>query len=44
MRVENLTYELKKYKEDLTSTKDFLHEHIDQTHMELKKAIADFNN
>ncbi|CDW76060.1 UNKNOWN [Stylonychia lemnae] len=44
MRVDNLSYELKKYKEDLLNMKESLGQHIDRTHMELKKSIAGFNN
>jgi len=44
MRVDNLSYELKKYKEDVMNMKESLGQHIDRTHMELKKSIAGFNN
>eukprot|EP00347_Sterkiella_histriomuscorum_P001564 403371548 len=44
MRVENLTFELKKFREDLIGTKEHLSDYIDKTHMELKKAISQFNN
>lgn len=44
MRVENLSYEMKKFREELINVKESLNNYIDQTHMELKKSILEFNN
>lgn len=44
MRVETLSFEIKKYRDDLLQMKESIYDHIENTHLDLKKAIADFNN
>ena len=43
MRVESMNLEIQKYKDDMIAMKDQLHNHIDDTHHELKKSILDYN-
>lgn len=43
VRTDNLTLELKKYRDELLNMKDSIYQFIQSTHFELKEAIANFN-
>ena len=44
MRVETLSMEIKRYKDDLISMKEGIYDLIETTHLQMQSAIGGFNN
>ncbi len=44
MRVETLSMEIKRYKDDLVAMKEGIHDLIESTHLQMQSSIGEFNN